>query len=94
MVKNGVINKEKARDIRGWSDGFTLAVNVTGSVMDYRLDSIEAVCFSLTVRLVSTWGLKTSNIRMLVSRGVHRAKPVFQEFIRYQRRTKGLKHLS
>ena len=69
MVKNGVINKEKARDIRGWSDGFTLAVNVTGSVMDYRLDSIEAVCFSLTVRLVSTWGLKTSNIRMLVSGG-------------------------
>ena len=45
MVKNGVINKEEAREIRGWSDNYTLAVNVTGSVMDYHLDSIEAVCF-------------------------------------------------
>ena len=59
MVKNGVINKEKARDIRGWSDGFTLAVNVTGSVMDYRLDSIEAVCF-LDSEVGEYMGIKTS----------------------------------
>ena len=32
-------------DIRGWSDGYSLQVNVTGSVLDYNIGNIEAVCF-------------------------------------------------
>lgn len=35
MVRQGTINMDEAKEIRGWSDGYSLAVNVTGSVMDY-----------------------------------------------------------
>lgn len=45
MVKDGVIDREEAMDILSWSDGYSLQVNVTGSVLDYYVGNIEAICF-------------------------------------------------